>query len=373
MVAEPVLTSARTVGDMTWNPTTLRWEGNYDVLRDFDAQPPASRPALISHYHFNAATANLVGSSKDARKVASSLTTTAKTLAATSSGASRAASASAVIPQAPTSSGGGGGGASSSSGQAHVIGNMLFDPVKMCWVSTLAPEDDEPDPFADLSDDEGPGLRPQVKAVGLDDDDDDDDDDDRRGGTITLRHQGQGQALLAARLAASKSGGTSTAPSNAPRAMRRFISTSAQSATTASSGFTPQMKVDNDDNDDDDYADLGLESRQMSTHHALHRRRSRTMSLRSGLTDVYLDDALVAETRAAERRHRKETEAWWFPYAPGPDASALGGHVRRPMQPPKQTSPATIGSGDRAREREMERRRKEEKRLWEIRNLAMRS
>ena len=30
----------------------------------------------------------------------------------------------------------------------------MFDPEQMCWVSTLAPEDDEPDPFEGMADDE---------------------------------------------------------------------------------------------------------------------------------------------------------------------------------------------------------------------------
>lgn len=45
---------------------------------------------------------------------------------------------------------------SSSSGipGARVVGNMLFDPIKMCWVSQLPPEEEEPDVFADMADDE---------------------------------------------------------------------------------------------------------------------------------------------------------------------------------------------------------------------------
>jgi hypothetical protein len=31
---------------------------------------------------------------------------------------------------------------------------MIFDPGRMCWISTLPPEDDEPDVFAELADDE---------------------------------------------------------------------------------------------------------------------------------------------------------------------------------------------------------------------------
>ncbi|KZT30682.1 hypothetical protein NEOLEDRAFT_1126286 [Neolentinus lepideus HHB14362 ss-1] len=93
----------KVVGDMKWNPQTLRWEGNDQVLRDFDAAVGTStRPALITH---------LTGSSMGS-------------------------------PVGSFASG------------ARLVGNMMFDPHKMCWISTLPPEEDEPDVFADLADDE---------------------------------------------------------------------------------------------------------------------------------------------------------------------------------------------------------------------------
>ena len=87
---------------MKWNPQTLRWEGNDQALRDFDAAMAPTRPALITH---------LTGSSV-------------------------------------------GSPVSSFASGARRIGNMIFDPNKMCWISTLSPEEDEPDVFADLADDE---------------------------------------------------------------------------------------------------------------------------------------------------------------------------------------------------------------------------
>lgn len=91
------------VGDMKWNPQTLRWEGNDQALRDFDAVVGTSvRPALITQL-----TGSSVGS-----------------------------------PVGNLASG------------ARVVGNMFFDPSRMCWISTLPPEEDEPDVFADLADDE---------------------------------------------------------------------------------------------------------------------------------------------------------------------------------------------------------------------------
>lgn len=94
------------VGDMKWNPSSLRWEGNDQALRDFDAAVGTStRPALITHL-----TGSSIGS-----------------------------------PVGSFASG------------ARKVGNMIFDPARMCWVSTLAPEDDEPDIFAHLADDEEDG------------------------------------------------------------------------------------------------------------------------------------------------------------------------------------------------------------------------
>ncbi|KAJ7596924.1 hypothetical protein C8J56DRAFT_301392 [Mycena floridula] len=94
--------SARVVGDMKWNPQALRWEGNEHVLRDFDAVVTSTRPALITHL-----TGSSIGS-----------------------------------PVGAFASG------------ARIVGNMIFDPKRMCWLSTLPPEEDEPDVFANLADDE---------------------------------------------------------------------------------------------------------------------------------------------------------------------------------------------------------------------------
>ncbi|KAG8733438.1 hypothetical protein FRC11_006239 [Ceratobasidium sp. 423] len=99
--------AAKTVGDMKWNPKTLRWEGNEQVLREFDAHAAPSRPALITH---------LTGSS-----IGGLMSPTGSMLAS----------------------------------GARIVGNMLFDPVRMCWISRLPPEEDEPDVFAGLADDEG--------------------------------------------------------------------------------------------------------------------------------------------------------------------------------------------------------------------------
>ncbi|KAF8973701.1 hypothetical protein BDZ97DRAFT_1776377 [Flammula alnicola] len=96
----------KVIGDMKWNPQTLRWEGNDQVLRDFDvAVGTSTRPALITHL-----TGSGIGS-----------------------------------PVGSFASG------------ARIVGNMVFDPTRMCWVSTLPPDEDEPDVFANLADDEEDG------------------------------------------------------------------------------------------------------------------------------------------------------------------------------------------------------------------------
>ncbi|TFK77224.1 hypothetical protein BDN72DRAFT_873603 [Pluteus cervinus] len=114
-------TAPKVIGDMKWNPQTLRWEGNDHVLRDFDAAIGTStRPALITHL-----TGSSIGS-----------------------------------PVGTFASG------------ARIVGNMIFDPTRMCWISALPPDEDEPDVFANLADDE------------------EDEDWEAKGGTIRASLQG---------------------------------------------------------------------------------------------------------------------------------------------------------------------------------------
>ena len=94
-----MLCSAYTVvGEMSFNPKTLRWDGNEQVLRDFDAAvASSSRPALIT---------NLSGPG----------------------------------PSTPVNG-------QSSATTPKVVGSMLFDPINMCWVHQLGDAFEE-DPFA---------------------------------------------------------------------------------------------------------------------------------------------------------------------------------------------------------------------------------
>lgn len=53
----------------------------------------------------------------------------------------------------------GGSPAGSFGSASRIVGNMVFDPVRMCWLSTLSPDEDEPDVFAGLADDEDNAVR----------------------------------------------------------------------------------------------------------------------------------------------------------------------------------------------------------------------
>ena len=98
---------------MSFNPKTLRWDGNEQILQDFDAAiASSSRPALIT---------NLSGPG----------------------------------PSTPVNG-------QSSATTPKVVGSMLFDPVNMCWVHQLGDAFEE-DPFAaideleKLNEEEGEG------------------------------------------------------------------------------------------------------------------------------------------------------------------------------------------------------------------------
>lgn len=208
----------KVVGEMTWNPKTLRWEGNEGVLRDFDVAASSARPALITHF----------------------------------TGSSIAPS---PVAQAPA---------------VRIVGDMKFDPEKMCWVSLLPPEEEEPDPFEGMADDED-----SLTDIP---------------GTITRK------------------------------AGRKFVSIGQYGipSTVASSAMSNRFVS---------------ESTSIAQSTASWEERARPLPI---------PDALFTECKDAEDRHRREMRGW----------------IMRP-----------IASQSDVRDRE----RREEKRLWEVRNLALRS
>lgn len=204
----------KVVGDMKWNPSTMRWEGNDSVLREFDAAITSTRPALITQL-----SGSVMGS-----------------------------------PSGSLANG------------ARVVGNMYFDPNEMRWISTLPPEEDEPDVFAHLADDE-----------------EDNGAWERRGDTI--------RAAQSARVSS-----TSTGISKAPSSDAYSIRSQTSSPTNSHSLILSDSESD---------------------------RGSRASML---VADV--DEAFVQQCREAEARHRTDMRGWktaltkYDPYH-GPDRTHL--------------------------------------------------
>lgn len=204
------LTLATVVGDMKWNPQTLRWEGNETALRDFESHVQSSaRPALITH---------LTGSSI--------------------------------------------GGMASPTGfltnGARIVGNMIFDPTKMCWINRYA--DEEADVFAGLDDEASDEDKDATWGKG-------------RGGTI--------RAL-------------GVAPSNGTP-----LETVAGSPARSSLGSAKHRHSANFSESDD--------SESVATN-ASPGRMVRGAST-SPIPDA--DEAMVDEFRKAEERHRNEIRGWY--------------------------------------------------------------
>jgi hypothetical protein len=184
---------------MKWNPLSLRWEGNDHVLRDFDAVVGTStRPALITHL-----TGSSIGS-----------------------------------PVGSFASG------------ARIVGNMIFDAARMCWISTLPPDEDEPDVFANLADDEEDGDGWETK-----------------GGTI--------RANLQQHLSSSDKSACTTTGANS-------------SASSGRSVEVPSPARDHTCATSESGSDRG--------------------SRASMVYDV--DDAFLASCKVAEERHRVEMKGW---------------------------------------------------------------
>ncbi|KAG6851217.1 hypothetical protein H0H93_015227 [Arthromyces matolae] len=193
----------KVIGDMRWNPSTLRWEGNDHILRDFDATIGTStRPALITH---------LTGSSMGS-------------------------------PVGSFASG------------ARIVGNMIFDPSRMCWISTLPPDEEEPDVFANLADDE--------------------DDWEVKGGTIRASLQ---------------------QPSGSDTSMNTPTVTSGDNSSTSS------MHVE---------APSPARSHTRTISESGSERGSRA----SMIFDI--DETFIENCRAAEERHRVEMKGWRSALAP---------------------------------------------------------
>lgn len=213
------------VGEMKWNPVSLHWEGNDAVLKDFDSTTGTStRPALITH---------LTGSSI-------------------------------------------GSPVGSFAAGARVVGTMVFDPARMCWVSTLPPEEDEPDVFAHLADDEN------------------EEDWERQGGTIrasALQQQASQPSSQAPSQEGSGSSGDATSLGPSLSRARPFPPSRRPTTSAASSAYANTLAANTSESESD--------------------RCSRA----SIVCDV--DDAFWDTCRVAEERHKQELKGWIAALPPG--------------------------------------------------------
>jgi len=266
----------------------LRWEGNYGVLRDFDNQLASSvRPALIAYRAPNG-----------------------------------------HKPVSPIDK----GNVSTASTAVRVVGNMMFDAEKMCWISTLPQDEEDPDPFEGLADDEDDAFWQDRKA----------------GGTLTkAMFSGLELREPSGRLGYEVHG-------------RRFISDVSTAYTATPSAISRSQTSDASDDHFDAEAKVDLRHGRNLLSGKLHPSSNmgdRSISLASSRahrsTDydldvwTWVDEELYRETRAADRRHGQEMRQWFG----SSEAERMRG---------------------RDIEKEADRaKRREEKRLWEIRHLVM--
>lgn len=221
------------VGEMKWNPHTLRWEGNDQVLKDFDAATGTStRPALITHL-----TGSSIGS--------------------------------------PV-------GSFAAAAGARIVGTMVFDPAQMRWISTLPPDEDEPDVFADLADDE-------------------DDDWEAQAGTIRASQQQQAQSSSSQPQPQTQQSQPQSQPNSQSQAHSQQSSSSSSGSTRADSASS-------------------IRSRRHT------RANSESESDRCSRASIVceVDDAFWEKCRAAEERHRAELKGWIAALPPPSSSSSSG-------------------------------------------------
>ncbi|KIO17831.1 hypothetical protein M407DRAFT_32491 [Tulasnella calospora MUT 4182] len=215
--------SPKVVGDMKWNPKSLKWEGNDSILKEFETSSSA-RPALITH---------LTGSS------VGGLTSPSGTFSGLMSG-------------------------------ARVVGEMMFDPIRMCWISTKGEEDD---PFASMDE------------MG---DDEDDWDADGKGGTIrALVTTGSGPGSTTATSSVRRDSGLSSEEGSPARSHRGSHGRSASESDNESITGASANGGRN--------SSLGGPMLTIDEHE-------------DGTIPVPRD--LVAACAAAEDRHRSEMRGW---------------------------------------------------------------
>lgn len=203
----------------------------------------------------------------------------------------------------------------------RIVGDMQFDPQKMCWVS-LVPEEDAFEGMADDEDDEwGSG-----NAGGT-----------VRGSKGLLSIGGHGQGVRM-----SSTSTTNTHWTQGTTGTQISLATTGNHRSRGS--FGSQVS---DTTSPSKSSTLGG-SAELDAQ---------------GQWQTAISPELWAECQAAEERHRKEVKGWC---------------IRPLVPPPRQQQGGSGGRSAQAAHAQwlrdvQERERREGKRLWEIRNLAMRS
>ncbi|KAK0524364.1 hypothetical protein OC834_005568 [Tilletia horrida] len=148
---------SRVVGDMRWNPAMQRWEGNESALRAFDnVVNSSSRPALISPLT-TSSVSSLVSTSSSLLSPTAAMTSNPLGGRAVG-GAGKGQQSLIATPRLKHTSSSPAGICSSfvepqgSVQGTRIVGDMMFDPVRMCWFSMAGTE--EPDVFAELGEDD---------------------------------------------------------------------------------------------------------------------------------------------------------------------------------------------------------------------------
>jgi hypothetical protein len=237
----------------------MRWEGNDSALRGFDSPLHSARPALITH---------LTGSSL----------------------------------------GGVGSPTSSLLGGARIVGNMIFDPTKMCWINRFA--DDEPDPFA-----------------GMDDEDEDKDATlgKRRGTTFRVRSNtgNLGAPSLGTPLETVAGSPARSAASRSSHRTHHSTTSESEAESILQPLSSARSSMAHEDDWDDNY-DVASGSGGTGSPE-----RTRRMAITRGASMSPVpgvDAAMVEACRVAEARHRAEMKGWFPRHAV---SSASRNAVRR--------------------------------------------
>lgn len=177
---------------------------------------------------------------------------------------------------------------------ARIVGNMIFDPTKMCWINRFA--DEEPDPFA-----------------GFDDDEDDDKDatlGKRRGSAMRARSNtgNIGAPTFGTPLETVNASPARSAASRSSNHTHRSTASESENESVLHPMSSARSSLTNEDDFDESEdrasgsAGPGSPNR---TRHAVLIRGASTSPIPG------VDEAMVAACHAAEARHRSEMRGWF--------------------------------------------------------------